>query len=159
MVDKTNIARILSKDTTQTPPENSGAFAPEIPSNEYVVGNLISKSLYNVTPEKDNGYAKQASWTGNKYLEKIAGMGSWTRALGKDLKKAGPLAHITLGTSMLGTGLSIKRTISSTGMAKRDMERSQREKNSLKALHGINKSLTTNQLDPSAMAVQRPKGM
>ena len=252
------VARVLSKDTTQPQARNAGAFATEIPSNEFVVGNLNSHNLERVTPEKDNGMAKQAQE--NKYLEKIAeaknapsklraagrsiaetvggtvaGMAlsggtpimgiaggvlggihgykasmkkqhkeirrkyqsdweyakdeeyanskdpnkkdwrreplekaaenkylvktsTWLKELSNEFKKAGPLTQFTVGSGVVGTGLSIRRTMSSSGMAQRDMERSEREKNSLKALHGINKSLTTNQLDPSAMIVKRPKG-
>jgi hypothetical protein len=157
MIDKkTILERVATTEKLVDQPPAVGAFATEIGSNAEVVGNQNSQCLYNVTPEKDNGLQKMSSE--NKYLEKIA-VAKWFRNLGTSIKHAEPITQLGVGTSILGTGLSVNRTMNSGGMAKRDAERARREQLSIKALHSINKSISTNVMAPSSVPVKRPKGL
>lgn len=68
---------------------------------------------------------------GNKYLEKIAGLGS-------ALKQTTPLER--LGLTMSGTGLAMSAANLNIGL-KRDEKKMRLEEKSLDALRGIHKTL------------------
>jgi hypothetical protein len=126
-----------------------GAFAVEIPSNAYVTGNQISKSVYNQTEEKDNGGGDMgSSMTGdmlksasNVYLEKLASMAalkSWPRRLVKNIKEAEPLTQLGLGVgAVVGAGKA-KAAYDNTRTHK---THAHLEERSLKTLQAINRNL------------------
>jgi len=146
---------LLDKIKKEAPAYTAGAFAVEIPSNEYIVGNKNSQFAYTQTEDKDNGLMNKEAE--NKYLEKIAN--SWMRRLGHSFKTAEPLTQIGAISSLAGFGLSAARTNTARNTAKTNMERSKMEANSLKALNGIGKALSTSTIAKSPVAVPKQQGM
>ncbi len=133
-----------------------GAYAVEIPSNQYVEGNQISKSLYNQTKEQDNGRGNMgASETGdilksaNVYLEKIASMltsaKSWPHRLRTNIKEAEPLTQLGIGMgAIIGVG---KAKAGYDNMTSHKHHATMEEK-SLKALQAINRNLSKAVVQP-----------
>lgn len=132
-----------------------GAFAVEIPSNEYVTGSLLSKCLYLQTKEENNGGGDMGtSDTGNlnksasenKYIEKIASMSSWAKGLAKNIKEAEPLTQVGIG---LGAVVGAGKAKAGYDNMTNNKHRKTMEEKSLKALQAINRNLNKAVVKPA----------
>lgn len=140
---KNILTRIRAADN---PP--AGAYAVEIPSNEYVTGNLNSKYQYTQTKEENNGTGDMGTQetgdflkSANVYLEKIASMASlktWPGRLAKNIKEAEPLTQLGIGMgTIIGAG---KAKATYDNMTTHKHHASMEEK-SLRTLQAINRNL------------------
>jgi hypothetical protein len=146
ITEKNILTRIRAAD--DNPP--ASAYATEIPSNEYVTGNLLSKSVYNQTKEEDNGNGNFGTHTSgefdkaashNAYLEKIAQHGwvkDWGRRLIKNVKEAEPLTQLGIATGAV-VGIGKAQNLYSTKKTHRTQHTL--EERSLKTLQSINRRL------------------
>jgi hypothetical protein len=145
MVNEQNIlAKIRAADSN--PP--AGAYAIEIPSNQYVTGNLMSQSAYTQTKEEDNGNGNTGSHTvgemsksANVYLEKIAkfaGFKDWAKRLMKNVREAEPLTQVGMG---LGALVGAGKISNMYGTSVKHKTQSEYEERSLKTLQAINRNL------------------
>lgn len=145
MINQNNIlTRIRAAD--DNPPV--GAYAIEIPSNQYVTGNLMSQSAYTQTKEEDNGNGNMGSQTtmemsksANVYLEKIAkytGFKDWAKGLVKNIKEAEPLTQVGMGVGAL-VGAGKVSNMYDASMKHRTQK--EYEERSLKTLQAINRNL------------------
>jgi hypothetical protein len=125
------------------------AYAVEIPSNEFVTGNLNSKHMYNQTKEENNGNGGTGSHSSgelnkmasNRYLEKIASVASsisWPKRLLKNVKEAEPLTQVGIaGGALIGAG----KAKSWYDDKQTKLHHSTLEERSLKTLQSINRNL------------------
>lgn len=144
ITEKNILARIQAAD--DNPP--ASAYATEIPSNEYVTGNLLSRSAYNQTKEEDNGNGNTGTHSvmdkaasANIYLEKIAkytGIKDWAKALVKNVREAEPLTQVGIGMGALMGAGKVGNIYDST---KKHRNQVNYEERSLKTLQAINRNL------------------
>lgn len=131
-----------------------GAFAVEIPSNEYVMGNLLSKCKYLQTKEENNGGgdmgtsdAGDLNKSANVYLEKIASMKGWAKGLVKNIKESEPLTQVGIGIgSIVGMG---KAKAGYDNMTSNKHHKTMEER-SLKTLQAINRNLNKAVVKPTS---------